>query len=80
MSKAKQDRTRSLYFHNRITQALDGILVHPLTIVEAHMGYGKNDALEFKPIEIEAYYKECGINIKTAEADSIFTGFLREVQ
>ena len=205
MSKAKQDRTRSLYFHNRITQALDGILVHPLTIVEAPMGYGKttavreylnksgttalwqrvydsspdifwhgfaklfkeldedcswnlsqlgvpsdgistqealtiiqalelpsvtvmviddyhlvdstevnrflemlaesgtvnlhivvitrfakfqkleelalkgclhyikNDALEFKPIEIEAYYKECGINIKTAEADRLYS-------
>ncbi len=45
MLKAKQHNTGSLYFPNRITKALDGILDYPLTIIEAPMGYGKTTAV-----------------------------------
>jgi LuxR family maltose regulon positive regulatory protein len=46
MSKAKSYNTKSLYFSERITQAMDGIIDHPLTIVEAPMGYGKTTAVK----------------------------------
>ena len=45
MPKAKQYNTKILYFSNRITKAMDGILDHPLTILEAPMGYGKTTAV-----------------------------------
>lgn len=43
--RAKEYNTRSLYFPGRITKALDGIFDHPLTLIEAPMGYGKTTAL-----------------------------------
>ena len=45
MPRAKQYNTKSLYFSNRINKAMDGILDHPLTILEAPMGYGKTTAV-----------------------------------
>jgi len=41
----KQSKTRSLYFPERITQAMNGMFEYPLTIVEAPMGYGKTTAV-----------------------------------
>lgn len=45
MPKAKEYNTRNLYFPSRITKALDGIFDHPLTLIEAPMGYGKTTAV-----------------------------------
>jgi LuxR family transcriptional regulator, maltose regulon positive regulatory protein len=42
---AKQSKTRSLYFSERIIKAMNGIFDYPLTIVEAPMGYGKTTAV-----------------------------------
>lgn len=44
MLKSKKYNTRRLYFPNRMTKALAGIFDHPLTIIEAPMGYGKTTA------------------------------------
>ena len=41
MSKASQYNSKSLYFTELITEAMNGLLDYPLTIVEAPMGYGK---------------------------------------
>lgn len=41
----KQNKTRGLYFPDRITEAMNGIFDYPLTIVEAPMGYGKTTAV-----------------------------------
>ena len=45
MPWAKQYNTNRLYFPDRVMKALQGILDHPLTIVEAPMGYGKTTAV-----------------------------------
>ena len=44
MAKAKMHNARSIYFPDRITNAMGEILDYPLTIVEAPMGYGKTTA------------------------------------
>lgn len=56
MAKLKQYNTRNLYFSQRITEALDGILDHPLTIVEAPIGYGKTTA-------VREYLNKAGVNV-----------------
>lgn len=45
MRKSERYNTRSLYFSERITNAMRQIPDHPLTIVEAPMGYGKTTAV-----------------------------------
>ena len=45
MAKTRHYNTAKLYFPPRITEAMDGILHYPLTIVEAPMGYGKTTAV-----------------------------------
>lgn len=45
MQKTKKNKTRSLYFSERITEVMKDIYDHPLTIVEAPMGYGKTTAV-----------------------------------
>lgn len=45
MSTAKRYNTKGLYFSERITEAMGRIFDHPLTIVEAPMGYGKTTAV-----------------------------------
>ena len=45
MPKARPYNTKSLYFPSRIKKILDGITEHPLTIIEAPMGYGKTTAV-----------------------------------
>ncbi|HWR41199.1 MAG TPA: LuxR C-terminal-related transcriptional regulator [Patescibacteria group bacterium] len=45
MDKARQNNARNLYFSEKVTQAMSGILHHPFTIVEAPMGYGKTTAV-----------------------------------
>ena len=46
MRKPQKDKTRSLYFPERITAAMKSIFDYPLTIVEAPMGYGKTTAVK----------------------------------
>ena len=56
MVKAKQYNTKSLYFSDRITGAMDKILDHPFTIVEAPMGYGKTTA-------VKEHLNSAGVNV-----------------
>ena len=44
--KTRQYKTKSLYINARLQESLDGIFEHPLTIVEAPMGYGKTTAVK----------------------------------
>jgi LuxR family transcriptional regulator, maltose regulon positive regulatory protein len=46
LRKTEKYNTRSLYFSERITQTMGRIFDHPLTIVEAPMGYGKTTAVK----------------------------------
>lgn len=41
----KENKTRGLYFSEKITESMNGIFNYPLTIVEAPMGYGKTVAV-----------------------------------
>jgi LuxR family maltose regulon positive regulatory protein len=45
MAKTRKCNTRSIYLSNRIREALGEISDHPLTVVEAPMGYGKTTAV-----------------------------------
>jgi LuxR family maltose regulon positive regulatory protein len=45
LTGARQYNTKSLYFPSRITKVLDRILNHPLTVIEAPIGYGKTTAV-----------------------------------
>ena len=56
MSKPKQYNPKSLYFSDRITESMDRIFDHPLTIVEAPMGYGKTTA-------VREYLNNAGVNV-----------------
>ncbi|MEN6325192.1 MAG: LuxR C-terminal-related transcriptional regulator [Syntrophomonas sp.] len=56
MSKPRQYNPKYLYFSDRITAAMDGIFDHPLTIVEAPMGYGKTTA-------VREYLNNAGVSI-----------------
>ena len=42
----KRDKTKSLYFSPRLMEQLAGIWTHPLTALEAPMGYGKTTAVK----------------------------------
>ena len=42
----KQNKTKTLYFPDRIIEAVNGVFDYPLTIVEAPMGYGKTTAVK----------------------------------
>lgn len=44
--KSRQYKTKNLYFSKRLQKSLDGIRAHPLTVVEAPMGYGKTTAVK----------------------------------
>lgn len=57
MANPKMHNTRSLYFPDRITQAMGEILDYPLTVVEAPMGYGKTTA-------VRESIKNAGVNTK----------------
>lgn len=45
MAKMRPYNVKKLYFTQRVTDALDGLFTHPLTVVEAPMGYGKTTAV-----------------------------------
>ena len=45
MPRSRQINTQSLYFTERLTWAMGDIMKHPLTVVEAPMGYGKTTAV-----------------------------------
>lgn len=42
----KQSKTKTLYFNERVVEAMKGIFDYPLTMVEAPMGYGKTTAVK----------------------------------
>jgi LuxR family maltose regulon positive regulatory protein len=72
---ARQYNTKSLYFPSRITKALDGIPGHPITIIEAPMGYGKTTA-------VREYLRNKGVDmlwqrIYNGGVDSFWDGFAR---
>lgn len=46
MAKVRQYNTKRLYFSKRIIVAMAGIFDHPLTIVDAPMGFGKTTAVK----------------------------------
>lgn len=75
MSKAKQYNTKSLYFPGRIKKAINGILDHPLTIIEAPMGYGKTTAVrEFiRNAAVDMLWQR----VYDSEIDSFWDGFAR---
>lgn len=56
VSKVRQYNTKSLYFPSRIIKSLDGILDHPLTIIEAPMGYGKTTS-------VREYLRNAGVDM-----------------
>ncbi len=75
MPKARQYNTKSLYFPSRITRALDGILDHPLTIIEAPMGYGKTTS-------VREYLRNAGVDmlwqrVYDSSTVSFWDGFAR---
>ncbi len=45
MQSAANNNSKSIYFTERIEQAMDGIFDYPFTLVEAPMGYGKTTAV-----------------------------------
>jgi len=75
MQKPKKNQTRSLFFSERITEALNGIFDHPLTIVEAPMGYGKTTA-------VREYLNKAGVNllwqrVYDSSTNNFWNGFAR---
>lgn len=75
MSKKRRYNTKSLYFSSRITRALEGILDHPLTIIEAPMGYGKTTS-------VREYLRNAGVDmlwqrVYDSGAASFWNGFAR---
>ncbi len=54
--KAKQYNTKNLYFPTRIKRALERITEHPLTIIEAPLGYGKTTA-------VREYLRNAGVDM-----------------
>jgi LuxR family maltose regulon positive regulatory protein len=70
--KAKEYNIRSLYFPSRIKTALDGIFDHPLTIIEAPMGYGKTTAVKeyLRNVEADTLWHEV-----PADDDGFWEGF-----
>lgn len=80
MSKAKSYNTKNLYFSERLSETLNSILDHPLTIVEAPMGYGKTTA-------VREYLNKAGVNVLwqrvydglTANFWKAFCGLFREL-
>ena len=56
MSKSKPYNTKNLYFSERLSDTMNGILDHPLTIIEAPMGYGKTTA-------VREYLNKAGVNV-----------------
>lgn len=71
MTKIRQYDTRKLYFSTRITEAMQRIFDHPLTMVEAPMGYGKTTA-------VREYLKDSGATVLWQTlADDSTNGFWR---
>lgn len=77
MSKARQYNLRSLYFSDRITEAMNGFLGYSLTIVEAPMGYGKTTFVweRLKNIEAEILWQKVYDN----SVSGFWRGFCRQL-
>jgi LuxR family maltose regulon positive regulatory protein len=73
MQKSRVFNVKKLYFTQRIVDALAGILIYPLTVVEAPMGYGKTTAVrEFLgKTEVPVVWQR----IYDHSADSFWQGF-----
>ncbi len=75
MPKSKRYNPKNLYFSDRIMEILDRIFDHPLTIVEAPMGYGKTTA-------VREYLNQAGVNllwqrVYDSSSSSFWNGFSR---
>ena len=46
MEYIKQYNTNEVYVNEKLTEKIDKINSHPLTVVEAPMGYGKTTAIK----------------------------------
>ena len=67
----KYNKTRDLYFSERVTTAMNEIFNYPLTIVEAPMGYGKT-------IAVREHINFAGANILSQKVyNSSISGFWR---
>lgn len=75
MPEARQYNTKGLYFPSRITKALDGILDHPLTIIEAPIGYGKTTAVReyLRNAEVDMLWQ----GVYDSSTVSFWNGFAR---
>lgn len=56
MARKGRYNTGSLYLSGRMTTALDAILDHPLTIIEAPLGYGKTTS-------VREYLRNAGVDV-----------------
>ncbi|MFX4263749.1 LuxR C-terminal-related transcriptional regulator [Pelotomaculum propionicicum] len=73
MKKTKQYNIKTLYFSDRIREAMDRVFDHPLTIIEAPMGYGKTTA-------VKGLLNNAGVNVLwqtvyDGYASSFWSGF-----
>lgn len=75
LQNTKKNKTRRLYFPERINEAMNGIFDHPLTIVEAPMGYGKTTS-------VREHLNKAGVNVLwqrvyDSSTSSFWNGFSR---
>ena len=78
MRKMRSSNSRSLYFSDSITEAMNGFLEFPLIIVEAPMGYGKTTFVREGLKNIEAdilWQKVCDSSIR-----GFWRGFCRQLE
>lgn len=73
MLEAKSYKTKSLYFSDRLNFSLQGMLDHPLTVVEAPMGYGKTTAVKehLKKSEVKVLWQ----TVYNSSASNFWGGF-----
>ena len=57
MEYIKQYNTNEVYVNEKLTEKIDKINSHPLTVVEAPMGYGKTTAIKIYLNKIKSYGK-----------------------
>jgi len=77
MPKKKQYNLKSLYFSDRIAKTMNGFLDHPLTIVEAPMGYGKTTFVResLKNIDADVLWQK----VYDSSISGFWKGFCRQL-
>ena len=75
MEYIKQYNTNEVYVNEKLTEKIDKINSHPLTVVEAPMGYGKTTAIKIYLNKFHTnYYWQ---NIYTDSDIAFWQGFCR---